>query len=105
MYTCMIRHSKKKKHYYFDDSSSFPLWFADYAEVEIPEAPQTVATYDVNGPRLMITHIVNENFKSYAGEQTLGPFHKVRKQENFKSYTSCTYRPMKFDDVNQMVIE
>jgi hypothetical protein len=25
----------------------------------------------------MITHIVNENFKSYAGVQTLGPFHKV----------------------------
>ncbi|ELU02991.1 hypothetical protein CAPTEDRAFT_224718 [Capitella teleta] len=24
----------------------------------------------------MITHIVNENFKSYAGIQTLGPFHK-----------------------------
>lgn len=28
--------------------------------------------------RLMITHIVNEFFKSYAGKQTLGPFHKVR---------------------------
>uniref|UniRef100_A0A673XB72 Structural maintenance of chromosomes protein 4 n=1 Tax=Salmo trutta TaxID=8032 RepID=A0A673XB72_SALTR len=27
-------------------------------------------------PRLMITHIVNQNFKSYAGEQILGPFHK-----------------------------
>uniref|UniRef100_A0A672NYY8 Structural maintenance of chromosomes protein 4 n=1 Tax=Sinocyclocheilus grahami TaxID=75366 RepID=A0A672NYY8_SINGR len=27
-------------------------------------------------PRLMITHIVNRNFKSYAGEQILGPFHK-----------------------------
>ena len=29
--------------------------------------------------RLMITKIVNENFKSYAGTQELGPFHKVRK--------------------------
>ncbi|XP_077988154.1 structural maintenance of chromosomes protein 4-like [Glandiceps talaboti] len=29
-----------------------------------------------NKPRLMITHIVNENFKSYAGKRTLGPFHK-----------------------------
>ncbi|XP_070213062.1 structural maintenance of chromosomes protein 4-like [Littorina saxatilis] len=48
----------------------------DFGEIEIPEAPQRVATYDVNGPRLMITHIVNENFKSYAGVQTLGPFHK-----------------------------
>uniref|UniRef100_A0A8C1J2L4 Structural maintenance of chromosomes protein 4 n=1 Tax=Cyprinus carpio TaxID=7962 RepID=A0A8C1J2L4_CYPCA len=27
-------------------------------------------------PRLMITHILNRNFKSYAGEQILGPFHK-----------------------------
>lgn len=27
--------------------------------------------------RLMITHIVNEYFKSYAGKQVLGPFHKV----------------------------
>ena len=27
--------------------------------------------------RLMITKIVNENFKSYAGKQELGPFHKV----------------------------
>lgn len=25
----------------------------------------------------MISKIVNENFKSYAGVQTLGPFHKV----------------------------
>lgn len=29
------------------------------------------------GPRLIITHIVNINFKSYAGRQVLGPFHKV----------------------------
>lgn len=28
--------------------------------------------------RLMITHIENVNFKSYAGKQVLGPFHKVR---------------------------
>ncbi|KAL3847105.1 hypothetical protein ACJMK2_018035 [Sinanodonta woodiana] len=48
----------------------------DYGPVEIPPAPETVATYDINGPRLMITHIVNENFKSYAGVKTLGPFHK-----------------------------
>lgn len=27
--------------------------------------------------RLMILKIVNENFKSYAGIQELGPFHKV----------------------------
>ena len=29
-------------------------------------------------PRLMITKIVCENFKSYAGVKMLGPFHKVR---------------------------
>ena len=27
--------------------------------------------------RLIITHIENLNFKSYAGKQVLGPFHKV----------------------------
>ncbi|XP_064614893.1 structural maintenance of chromosomes protein 4-like [Liolophura sinensis] len=48
----------------------------DYGTIEVPPAPEKVATYDVNGPRLMITHIENENFKSYAGKQTLGPFHK-----------------------------
>ncbi|XP_055736380.1 structural maintenance of chromosomes protein 4 isoform X3 [Salvelinus fontinalis] len=33
-------------------------------------------TNEPGSPRLMITHIVNQNFKSYAGEQILGPFHK-----------------------------
>ena len=28
--------------------------------------------------RLMITKIVCKNFKSYAGEKVLGPFHKVK---------------------------
>ena len=49
----------------------------DYGEIEIPPAPETVATYDITGPRLMISKIVNENFKSYAGVRALGPFHKV----------------------------
>ncbi|XP_033759958.1 structural maintenance of chromosomes protein 4-like isoform X2 [Pecten maximus] len=48
----------------------------DFGEIEIPPAAVSVATYEIHGPRLMITHIVNENFKSYAGTQTLGPFHK-----------------------------
>lgn len=43
----------------------------------MPPAPEFGSSFDHNGPRLMITHIVNENFKSYAGTQTLGPFHKV----------------------------
>ncbi len=35
---------------------------------------------EANGPRarrLIITEMVLENFKSYAGEQRVGPFHKV----------------------------
>lgn len=30
-------------------------------------------------PRLVINQIVMENFKSYAGRQVIGPFHKVAK--------------------------
>lgn len=47
-------------------------------DIYIPPAPKPALTFDATGPRLLITHIVNENFKSYAGVQTLGPFHKVR---------------------------
>ena len=49
----------------------------DYPPIEVPPAPEKVATLEANGPRLMITQIVNEFFKSYAGVRTLGPFHKV----------------------------
>ncbi|KAM6258527.1 structural maintenance of chromosomes protein 4 isoform 1-T3 [Porphyrio hochstetteri] len=42
----------------------------------IPPPPLPAMTNEPGAPRLMITHIVNENFKSYAGQQTLGPFHK-----------------------------
>ncbi|XP_072946319.1 structural maintenance of chromosomes protein 4 [Epargyreus clarus] len=45
-------------------------------DIYIPPAPKPALTFDATGPRLIITHIVNENFKSYAGVQTLGPFHK-----------------------------
>ena len=31
----------------------------------------------VEGSRLVIKEMVLENFKSYAGEQRVGPFHKV----------------------------
>ena len=51
--------------------------YADYPPVVIPPAPENAMSYDGGGPRLMITRIVNENFKSYAGTETLGPFHKV----------------------------
>ncbi|XP_041972452.1 structural maintenance of chromosomes protein 4 [Aricia agestis] len=45
-------------------------------DIYIPPAPKPALTFDTTGPRLIITHIVNENFKSYAGVQVLGPFHK-----------------------------
>lgn len=49
------------------------------AGIYFPPPPiQDVCIADENsGPRLIITHIVNYNFKSYAGRQVLGPFHKV----------------------------
>lgn len=37
--------------------------------------------------RLMITHMVLENFKSYAGVQTVGPFHKV----HHNSVSTCIH--------------
>ncbi|NXE21059.1 SMC4 protein, partial [Ardeotis kori] len=42
----------------------------------ISPPPPPAMTNEAGAPRLMITHIVNQNFKSYAGEKTLGPFHK-----------------------------
>ncbi|NWR57790.1 SMC4 protein, partial [Bucorvus abyssinicus] len=42
----------------------------------ISPPPPPAMTNEPGAPRLMITHIVNQNFKSYAGEQVLGPFHK-----------------------------
>ncbi|NXX51325.1 SMC4 protein, partial [Tricholaema leucomelas] len=42
----------------------------------IPPPPPPAMTNEAGAPRLMITHIVNQNFKSYAGKKILGPFHK-----------------------------
>ncbi|NWT05667.1 SMC4 protein, partial [Mionectes macconnelli] len=42
----------------------------------IPPPPPPATTNEPGAPRLMITHIVNQNFKSYEGEKILGPFHK-----------------------------
>lgn len=36
-------------------------------------------------PRLFIKEMVMRNFKSYAGEQRVGPFHKVR------VFVSCSF--------------
>nr|XP_033323654.1 structural maintenance of chromosomes protein 4 [Megalopta genalis] len=45
-------------------------------DIYIPPPITAFHEIDVNGPRLMIIKIVNENFKSYGGTQTIGPFHK-----------------------------
>ncbi|TRY89060.1 hypothetical protein DNTS_009788 [Danionella cerebrum] len=42
----------------------------------IAPPPPPAMSSEPGAPRLMISHIVNRNFKSYAGEQVLGPFHK-----------------------------
>ena len=48
---------------------------------------QSSLTQEKKGtPRLMITEMVLENFKSYAGVQRVGPFHKVCGQ-----YTPLTF--------------
>jgi hypothetical protein len=44
--------------------------------IYIPPPPAPALTFEADGPRLVISHIENENFKSYAGKQCLGPFHK-----------------------------
>uniref|UniRef100_A0A915DJ13 Structural maintenance of chromosomes protein 4 n=1 Tax=Ditylenchus dipsaci TaxID=166011 RepID=A0A915DJ13_9BILA len=50
----------------------------DLLEMEIPPAPEQLMDADgTGGERLMISHIVVENFKSYFGRQIIGPFHKV----------------------------
>lgn len=45
-------------------------------EIYIPPPLRAFSEVDMTGPRLMITKIVNENFKSYAGVTIIGPFHK-----------------------------
>lgn len=46
-------------------------------DIYVPPPPKPVCSSEASGPRLIITCIENENFKSYAGKQVLGPFHKV----------------------------
>ncbi|XP_076645837.1 structural maintenance of chromosomes 4-like protein gluon [Halictus rubicundus] len=45
-------------------------------DIYIPPPIKAAHELDVNGPRLMISKIVNVNFKSYGGTKTIGPFHK-----------------------------
>lgn len=46
-------------------------------DIYIPPPARKMTEVNTTGPRLVITHIVNENFKSYAGKVTIGPFNKV----------------------------
>lgn len=46
--------------------------------IYIPPSVQPHCSSESSGPRLIISEIVNENFKSYAGEVRLGPFYHVR---------------------------
>lgn len=49
-----------------------------YEDIRVPPPPAPPKYRgDENNRRLIITHIENINFKSYAGTQILGPFHKV----------------------------
>lgn len=45
-------------------------------DIYLPPPPLPACTFDSTSPRMVITHIENEFFKSYAGKQVLGPFHK-----------------------------
>lgn len=45
-------------------------------DIVIPPPPHVYNANSSGDPRLIITHIVNHNFKSYSGKQVLGPFHK-----------------------------
>ena len=45
-------------------------------DIVIPPPPHVYGTSSSGDPRLIITHIVNRDFKSYSGTQVLGPFHK-----------------------------
>lgn len=53
-------------------------------DIYIPPPPKPACSVETTGPRLVITNIVNDFFKSYASQQKLGPFHKVTR-------TSCMY--------------
>ncbi|KAJ8956971.1 hypothetical protein NQ318_012135 [Aromia moschata] len=77
------RQSIKRKHVEDNDEndSAEDIDFSDdegtvVDGIRIPPAIKPTCSFDPTGPRLIITKIVNNYFKSYADEQTLGPFHK-----------------------------
>ena len=40
-------------------------------DIYLPPPPPPACTFDSSGPRLIITHIENDFFKSYAGKQVI----------------------------------
>lgn len=46
-------------------------------EFMVNESHSGLASGSSRAPRLFIKEMVMRNFKSYAGEQRVGPFHKV----------------------------
>lgn len=59
-----------------EDMEVEPMEAQNNQEKSMEEEPRAGKTNRES--RLMISKIVNENFKSYAGKQELGPFHKVK---------------------------
>lgn len=58
-------------------ANSVPLDLDNLIEIEVPEPLPVAACGDGENGRLMISHVTNINFKSYAGTTVLGPFQKV----------------------------
>lgn len=57
-------------------------------DIYIPPPAKPYCSSESHGPRLIITKIVNENFKSYAGVVELGPFCHVSNYNLILQYRS-----------------
>ena len=51
------------------------------SETETRDSPMESFGPVKNSKRLIVDHIVLENFKSYAGRQVIGPFHQVQNHQ------------------------
>merc|ERR1712227_201719 len=49
----------------------------DMSSIEVPDPPSAIGVGKDGDPRLIISQIVNTNFKSYEGRKVVGPFHKA----------------------------
>ena len=76
-----------------DDGPQVPTAVIDIdnlAPIEVPEPLPVAECGDGESGRLIISHITNVNFKSYAGTTILGPFQKVRYSFNTTFYVVCS---------------